>query len=111
VRVYAADMAVGLVAVLDRHEIAEMTATLSTWCQVANVATTRGGGGTNMGAAIRYAAAPPDGPDGPTPPPALIVVLTDCYTPWGDDPRVPVVVGRIGRGGSPPPAWAVMVDI
>ena len=65
-----------------------------------------GGGGTNMGAGIHSALAL-------RPPPSLIVVLTDGYTPW--PPRAPkrarVVVGLVGTGDWPVPEWAKLVRI
>ncbi|MGH9028703.1 MAG: vWA domain-containing protein [Acidimicrobiales bacterium] len=70
-----------------------------------------GGGGTDMGAGIRAAAAL-------RPQPSVIVVLTDGFTPWpGDAPRgSKVVVGILDQPtGSvvhfPPPSWAHTVRI
>jgi predicted metal-dependent peptidase len=69
-----------------------------------------GGGGTDMGAGIRAAAAL-------RPRPSVIVVLTDGFTPWPDRPpkATRVVVGileqQLGVPGIPPPPWARSVQI
>ncbi len=69
-----------------------------------------GGGGTDMGTGIAAAAAL-------RPKPSIIVVLTDGYTPWPDEPPrgTRVVVGLLSEGGFPsqwfPPAWARTVVI
>lgn len=73
-----------------------------------------GGGGTDMGTGIVAAAAL-------RPRPSVIIVLTDGYTPWPDQPppRTRVVVGllrdRSGRAWSwssaQPPPWARVVEI
>ena len=65
-----------------------------------------GGGGTNMGAGIDAAVAL-------RPPPSLIVVLTDGYTPWParGPKRARVVVGLVGGGDWPAPDWARLVRI
>ena len=67
-----------------------------------------GGGGTDMGAGISAAVARRPRPD-------VIVVLTDGYTPWPEQPPpgVRVVVGLIeGHHPAPPaPAWATEVRI
>ena len=65
-----------------------------------------GGGGTDMGAGITAAAAL-------RPRPAVIVVLTDGYTPWPH--RAPlgcsVVIGLIGENTPSTPSWARSVTI
>jgi predicted metal-dependent peptidase len=60
-----------------------------------------GGGGTDMGAGIAAAGAL-------RPRPAVIVVLTDGYTPWPDEPPrgSKVVVGLLGDDAPDAPAWA-----
>jgi predicted metal-dependent peptidase len=60
-----------------------------------------GGGGTDMGAGIAAAAAL-------RPKPAVIVVLTDGYTPWPDGPPrgSKVVVGLLGDDAPEAPDWA-----
>ena len=70
-----------------------------------------GGGGTDMGTGIHAALAV-------RPPPDVVVVLTDGYTPWPDHaPAARIVVGLLeqhGPGGGPgwdPPAWARTVRI
>jgi predicted metal-dependent peptidase len=65
-----------------------------------------GGGGTDMGAGIDSALAL-------RPPPSVIVVLTDGYTPWPEEgPRgARVVVGLVGAGDWPVPDWATAVRI
>lgn len=65
-----------------------------------------GGGGTDMGAGIDSALAL-------RPRPAVIVVLTDGYTPWpAKRPKgCRVVVGLVGAGGRPVPEWARLIRI
>ncbi len=70
-----------------------------------------GGGGTDMGAGIAAAA-------GLRPRPSVIVVLTDGFTPWPDQPprAVRVVVGLLSQSTLPsgrfaPPSWARIVRI
>ena len=68
--------------------------------------TLTGGGGTDMGAGIAAAA-------GLRPRPAVIVVLTDGYTPWPDGPPrgSKVVVGLLGDDAPDAPAWARAVRV
>jgi len=65
-----------------------------------------GGGGTDMGAGITAAAAL-------RPRPAIIVVLTDGYTPWPDGaPRGSrVVVGLLGDEAPDAPDWARAIRV
>ncbi|HWD08944.1 MAG TPA: VWA-like domain-containing protein [Actinomycetota bacterium] len=67
-----------------------------------------GGGGTNMGAGIEAAAAL-------KPRPSVVIVLTDGYTPWPEQPPpgVRVVVGLLAQGGEllRAPSWARVVVI
>jgi predicted metal-dependent peptidase len=65
-----------------------------------------GGGGTDMGTGIAAAARL-------RPRPAVIVVLTDGYTPWPDDaPRGSrVVVGLLGDDAPDAPAWARAIRV
>jgi predicted metal-dependent peptidase len=70
-----------------------------------------GGGGTDMGSGILSAAAM-------KPPPSVIVVLTDGFTPWPEaPPKGPrVIVGLLEQDGIPgspvrPPTWAHTVHI
>jgi predicted metal-dependent peptidase len=70
-----------------------------------------GGGGTDMGAGLAAAAAL-------RPRPSTIIVLTDGYTPWPDDPPpgIRVIVGLLDQAGEPhqpssPPGWARTVII
>ena len=65
-----------------------------------------GGGGTDMGEGISAAAAL-------KPKPAVIVVLTDGYTPWPDDaPRGSrVVIGLLGDDAPQAPAWARAIRV
>ncbi len=65
-----------------------------------------GGGGTDMGAGIRAAAAL-------RPRPAVTVVLTDGYTPWpAAAPKgMRVVAGLLGDGARDAPGWARSVRV
>ncbi len=65
-----------------------------------------GGGGTDMGAGIAAASAL-------RPRPAVIVVLTDGYTPWPDEPPrgSKVVVGLLGDDAPDAPTWARAVRV
>ncbi len=65
-----------------------------------------GGGGTDMGAGIRAAAAL-------RPRPAVTVVLTDGYTPWpATAPKgMRIVVGLLGAQAPDAPAWARSVRV
>jgi predicted metal-dependent peptidase len=57
-----------------------------------------GGGGTDLGAGIRAFA------ERPIDPIDLLVIVSDCRTPWPENaPRFPVIVIRVGDG--PPPPW------
>jgi hypothetical protein len=59
----------------------------------------KGGGGTDMAAALQYAQECRPRPD-------LVVVVTDGYTPWPKEaPRVPMIVFRFEEG-RPAPDWA-----
>jgi predicted metal-dependent peptidase len=64
-----------------------------------------GGGGTDMGTGIERAAAL-------RPRPSVVIVLTDGYTPWPDQPPpgIRVIVGLLTEGTRPlgwaPPDWA-----
>lgn len=65
-----------------------------------------GGGGTDMGAGIAAAATL-------RPRPAVIVVLTDGYTPWPDEPPrgSKVVVGLLGDDAPDAPTWARAIRV
>lgn len=65
-----------------------------------------GGGGTDMGAGIAAAAEL-------RPRPSIIVVLTDGYTPWPDDPPrgSKVVVGLLGDDAPAPPYWSRAIRV
>lgn len=66
-----------------------------------------GGGGTDMGIGIRAAIDDAQRPD-------VVVVLTDGYTPWPENPPGrPVVVGLLGGGEDvpKPPWWATVIVI
>jgi predicted metal-dependent peptidase len=66
--------------------------------------TLAGGGGTDMGVGLAAAA-------GLRPPPDVIIVMTDGFTPWPDQaPRQRVIVALIGDEGSSP-AWAHTVSV
>jgi len=57
-----------------------------------------GGGGTDIGAGLRWFTERRSGPID------LLVVVTDCQTPWPDEaPPFPVITIRVGEG--PPPPW------
>jgi predicted metal-dependent peptidase len=57
-----------------------------------------GGGGTDIGVGLRWFVERKSGPID------LLVVVTDCQTPWPEDvPPFPVITIRVGDG--PPPAW------
>lgn len=56
-----------------------------------------GGGGTDIGAGLRYFT------DRTAEPIDLLVIVTDCHTPWPDDaPAFPVITIRVGDGLPPP---------
>ena len=57
-----------------------------------------GGGGTDIGVGLRWFAERKSGPID------LLVVVTDCHTPWPEEtPPFPVITIRVGDG--PPPPW------
>ena len=66
-------------------------------------------GGTNMCEGIRYAI------EQGKPKPNVVVVLTDCATPWPDKaPNIPIIVGAVSSHGSyraAVPKWAKVLDI
>ncbi len=64
-----------------------------------------GGGGTDMTVGIDYANTKLK------PRPDVLIVLSDCETPWPKEPpqRMKLIIGRIGKGDVP--AWAKVVDI
>jgi hypothetical protein len=47
------------------------------------------------------------------PPPSVVVVLTDGFTPWPAEPPkgVKVVVGMLREGGPSAPSWARVIQI
>ena len=56
-----------------------------------------GGGGTDIAAGIRWFM------ERKAPPIDLLVIVSDCHTPWPDDaPPFPVVTIRVGDGAPPP---------
>lgn len=62
-----------------------------------------GGGGTDMNLGIQYAEQQQQKPD-------ILIILTDCETPWQEQPpSFSVIIGRIGNGHVP--SWAKVVDI
>jgi predicted metal-dependent peptidase len=65
-----------------------------------------GGGGTDMGAGIAAASVL-------RPRPAIIVVLTDGYTPWPDEPPrgSKVVIGLLGDDAPEAPSWARAIRV
>jgi predicted metal-dependent peptidase len=57
-----------------------------------------GGGGTDIGVGLRWFTERRSGPVD------LLVVVTDCHTPWPEEtPPFPVITIRVGDG--PPPPW------
>ena len=57
-----------------------------------------GGGGTDIGVGLRWFTERKSGPID------LLVVVTDCHTPWPEEiPPFPVITIRVGDG--PPPPW------
>jgi hypothetical protein len=57
-----------------------------------------GGGGTDIGIGLRWFI------DRKSDPIDLLVIVTDCLTPWPDEtPPFPVITIRVGEG--PPPPW------
>jgi predicted metal-dependent peptidase len=57
-----------------------------------------GGGGTDIGAGLRWFM------ERKGPPVDLLIVVTDCQTPWPEEaPVFPVITIRVGDG--PPPPW------
>jgi predicted metal-dependent peptidase len=65
----------------------------------------QGGGGTDIGVGIRAALDLRPRPD-------VIVVLTDCCTPWPPQPpKATVIVARIGSTSYPVPSWARVVAV
>ena len=56
-----------------------------------------GGGGTDIGAGLRWFTERKSGPID------LLVIVTDCQTPWPEDtPPFPVITIRVGDGALPP---------
>jgi len=56
-----------------------------------------GGGGTDIGAGLRWFTERKSGPID------LLVIVTDCQTPWPEDPPpFPVITIRVGDGAPPP---------
>jgi hypothetical protein len=56
-----------------------------------------GGGGTDIGAGLRWFIDRKGGPID------LLVIVTDCETPWPEDPPpFPVITIRVGEGAPPP---------
>jgi hypothetical protein len=57
-----------------------------------------GGGGTDIGVGLGWFTERRSGPID------LLVVVTDCHTPWPEEtPPFPVITIRVGDG--PPPPW------
>ncbi|MBV9328653.1 MAG: hypothetical protein JO352_33495 [Chloroflexi bacterium] len=65
-----------------------------------------GGGGTNMGEGLAAASAL-------RPRPNLVVILTDGFTPWPNEPPpgIKVVVGVLGEGRVAPPPWTRVIRV
>ncbi|GAA4089480.1 vWA domain-containing protein [Actinomadura miaoliensis] len=65
----------------------------------------KGGGGTDMRVGIRRALDAPH-------PPSVVIVLTDGYTPWPDEPATcRLIAVLIGAGGPEPPSWAETIRV
>ncbi|GLZ15479.1 hypothetical protein Acsp04_57140 [Actinomadura sp. NBRC 104425] len=65
----------------------------------------RGGGGTDMRVGIRRALETPH-------PPGVVIVLTDGFTPWPDEPAACRLIAVLIGGSAPePPPWAETVRI
>ncbi|MCS7295023.1 MAG: VWA-like domain-containing protein, partial [Dehalococcoidia bacterium] len=65
----------------------------------------RGGGGTDLRVGLAHLARR-------RPRPQVVVMFTDCHTPWPEQPPAwtRVIVARIGAAGQAPP-WATVVDL
>ncbi|MGW5345238.1 vWA domain-containing protein [Streptomyces sp. NPDC004050] len=64
-----------------------------------------GGGGTDMRVGIGAALAVPDRPN-------IVVVLTDGFTPWPDEPSAcRLIAALIGEGAPQPPDWVETVRV
>ena len=63
-----------------------------------------GGGGTDMGVGIAAACLL-------KPRPHLLIVITDCYTPWPKAvPTIPVIIATVTKDPDGLPAWAKVVN-
>ena len=81
----------------DVHAVARVTS--------AQQVTLAGGGGTNMAAGIERALALPERP-------GVVIVITDGYTPWPDEPSSCRLVVALTQADAPAtPAWAETVRI
>ncbi|MET7397117.1 VWA-like domain-containing protein [Dactylosporangium sp. NPDC005572] len=64
-----------------------------------------GGGGTDMRVGITRARQGPEKPE-------IIVVLTDGFTPWPDEPMgCRLIAGLVGAAPPPPPGWVEAIHI
>ncbi|GAA4624230.1 VWA-like domain-containing protein [Actinoallomurus vinaceus] len=67
--------------------------------------TLAGGGGTDMRIGIEAALALPERP-------GVVIVLTDGYTPWPEEPSsARLIAALIGEDAPPPPAWVETVRV